>query len=145
MSTRRPRRDDDRGSTIPLILGFFVLAMLVVAGSIAAGDAAIDQQGLQSLCDSASLAIVHPDLADLRETGKTEKTLSESSTTAALDAYVSRDPERQNVDFKVAIAPDRASLVLHCSEEIPVAMGWLFGRSSVRHNAYSPADAPTTA
>ncbi|SOD74744.1 putative Flp pilus-assembly TadE/G-like protein [Jatrophihabitans sp. GAS493] len=135
---------DDRGSTIPLIVGFFVLALLVVAGSIAAGDAAIDQQGLQSLCDSASLAVVRPDLADLRETGKPDKALSQSSTDTALDAYIRRDPERQSVDFHITIAPDQSSLMLHCSEEIPVAMGWLFGRSSVRHNAYSPADAPTT-
>ena len=33
------RLADDRGSTIPLILGCFVVAFLIVAGSVAAGDA----------------------------------------------------------------------------------------------------------
>ena len=53
-----PRRDlaDEQGSTFPLIIGFFLLAMLVVAGSVAAGDAFVQQRGLQDTCDGAALA-----------------------------------------------------------------------------------------
>jgi hypothetical protein len=29
----------DRGSTIPLVLGFFIVAFMMVAGAVAAGDA----------------------------------------------------------------------------------------------------------
>src|SRR4051794_4255914 len=44
------------GTIIPLIVGFFVLALYVVAGSIAASDAFLDQRSVQSACDGAALA-----------------------------------------------------------------------------------------
>ena len=47
---------DDTGSTIPLIIGFFLISMLMVAGSVAAGDAFVQQRGLQDVCDGAALA-----------------------------------------------------------------------------------------
>jgi len=48
--------DDDHGSTLPLILGFFLLALIMVAGSIAAGDAFVQQRDLQDVCDGAVTA-----------------------------------------------------------------------------------------
>ena len=63
------RLADDRGSTIPLILGCFVVAFLIVAGSVAAGDAFLQQRNLQSVCDgAAAAAATSADLAAARET-----------------------------------------------------------------------------
>ena len=52
----RIRGGDDTGSTIPMILGFFLLAMLMVAGSIALGQAFVQQRDLQDVCDGAAAA-----------------------------------------------------------------------------------------
>ena len=62
---------DDRGSTVPLILGFFLIALLVVAGAVALGDAFVDQRNLQDVCDGAAAAAA-ASAADLdREHGLT--------------------------------------------------------------------------
>ncbi|MDQ2751380.1 MAG: pilus assembly protein TadG-related protein, partial [Actinomycetota bacterium] len=47
---------DDRRTTIPLILGFFIIALITVAGAVAAGDAFVQQRGLQDVCDGAAAA-----------------------------------------------------------------------------------------
>jgi hypothetical protein len=52
--TRVPRRD--RGSTIPLILGFVIVAFFLVAGAVALGDAFVQQRDLQDVCDGAAAA-----------------------------------------------------------------------------------------
>ena len=49
----RPRDD---GSVIPFVLGFFIIALLLVAGSVAAGDAFVQQRDLQDVCDGAAVA-----------------------------------------------------------------------------------------
>ncbi|HZY77482.1 MAG TPA: pilus assembly protein TadG-related protein, partial [Jatrophihabitantaceae bacterium] len=46
----------DHGSTIPLILGFFLVALLMIGGAIAAADAFVQQRGLQDVCDGAASA-----------------------------------------------------------------------------------------
>ena len=51
----RPRRDDS-GSTIPLILGFFLLAAADGRRLGRAGDAFVQQRDLQAVCDGAAAA-----------------------------------------------------------------------------------------
>ena len=52
------RRDDqaERGSTLPFVLLCWLLAALMVFGAIAASDAFLEQQAVQSVCDGAALA-----------------------------------------------------------------------------------------
>ncbi|MGB9377651.1 MAG: pilus assembly protein TadG-related protein, partial [Mycobacteriales bacterium] len=44
-----------RGSIAPLILVFFLIAILVVMGTVAAGSAFLEQRDLQSVCDGAAI------------------------------------------------------------------------------------------
>ena len=54
--SRLARLSDDRGSTIPLILGFFLIGLLMVGGAVLASDAFTHQRDLQSVCDGAAIA-----------------------------------------------------------------------------------------
>lgn len=50
------RRDDERGSVTPLIIGFTVVVALLVAVVVDASAAYLRRQGLNSAADSAALA-----------------------------------------------------------------------------------------
>ena len=53
---RALHRCADRGSTIPLVLGFVVLAALLVLGAVAASVACRAQRDLAAVCDGAAVA-----------------------------------------------------------------------------------------
>src|SRR6476620_4017235 len=102
------RLADDRGSTIPLILGCFVVAFLIVAGSVAAGDAFLQQRNLQSVCDgAAAAAATSADLAAARETGDVGgSALRLANVQDAVDQYVSRDASRSVVHVEATLSQD---------------------------------------
>ena len=50
------RDDAERGSTLPFVLVCWTVAALMAFGAIAASDAFLEQQELQSVCDGAALA-----------------------------------------------------------------------------------------
>jgi len=50
------RRDLERGSTLPFVLVCWTVAALMAFGGIAASDAFLEQQEVQSVCDGAALA-----------------------------------------------------------------------------------------
>ena len=133
---------DDRGSTIPLILGFFLIALLVVAGSIALGDAFVQQRNLQDVCDGAAAAAA-AGAADLdRQAGlATGNSLPFAHVEAVVSAYMARDPARRSVHVSAALSPDRERLTLTCRQTTSVAFGALFDRPHVHHVARSSARA----
>ncbi|MDR6865455.1 hypothetical protein J2Y69_000037 [Microbacterium resistens] len=49
-------RDPEAGSTLPLILGYVVLALMIVAVCVCATDLYIAQKRLESVADAAALA-----------------------------------------------------------------------------------------
>src|SRR6185437_11338695 len=105
--TRRSRRAGDQGSTIPLILGFFIIALFVVAGSIAAGDAFVQQRQLQDLCDGAAVASASAaDLDGGRHDGLDGPFLSLGAVQNAVDQYRDRDPARFDVSMSATVAAD---------------------------------------
>lgn len=56
MSPPHQRLREDRGSTIPLMLGFFILAGLMLTGGVVASSAFLQLRSLQSACDGAAVA-----------------------------------------------------------------------------------------
>jgi hypothetical protein len=137
----------DRGSAIPLILGCWLLGMLIVAGSVAAGDAATQQRELESTCDAAAAAAAAggADLAGGRGTGDFGGgALRLTNAQQAIDEYVS-DESISGVEFGVELSPDGQTVTVRCVQTSRIAFGWLFGKSSgVRHRAVSYARAPTS-
>jgi hypothetical protein len=134
---------DDRGSTIPLVLGFFLLALLVVAGSVAFGDAFVQQRSLQDICDGAAAAAA-ASAGDLdREAGVAldDSALRFTDVHDAVEAYLARDPARRSVHVTAGLSADRERITLRCEQTTTLAFGAFFGRRHVRHTATSSARA----
>ena len=136
---------DDRGSTIPLILGCFLVAFLIVAGSVAAGDAFVQQRGLQSVCDgAAAAAATSADLAAARETGDVGgSALRLANVQEAVERYLARDASRSTVHVEATLSQDAEAVSLVCVEHTEIAFGAVFGKGAgVDHHAISTARAP---
>jgi Flp pilus assembly protein TadG len=133
----------EHGSTIPLILGFFLLAFLLVAGSIALGQAFTQQRDLQDICDGAATAAA-ASAADLDRGALTASStaLQFNHVDQAVAAYLARDPARHDVRAEAELSADRTTITLHCAERTHLTLGALFGRSQVQHTAVSTVRAP---
>jgi uncharacterized membrane protein len=132
----------DRGSTLPLILGFFLIALIMVAGSAALGEAFVQQRGLQDVCDGAAAAAA-ASAVDLDRTGgvAADGSLRFADVTRVVDAYLARDRARQGVRVRAALSPDGERITLRCTQTTALALGAFFGRGHVRHVATSSARA----
>ena len=134
----------DRGSTLPLILGFFLLALIMIAGGVATGDAFVQQRGLQDVCDGAAAAAASTavDLTRGAALGDGQGLRFTDVDSAARD-YLARDPERRGVRVEAALSPDARTLTLSCTETEHIAFGAMFDQGDgVRHTATSSAQAP---
>src|SRR4051794_1296058 len=120
----------DRGSTIPLILGFFLIALIMVAGSVALGQAFVQQRDLQAVCDGAAAAAAASG-ADLdRENGVGSGTsLRFGDVRHVVVTYLTRDPSRRSVHVNARLSGDRTRIMLTCSQTMPLALGAFFGRA----------------
>ncbi|WP_375496570.1 pilus assembly protein TadG-related protein [uncultured Jatrophihabitans sp.] len=136
----REQRDD--GSTIPLILGFFLIALIMVAASVSLGQAFVQQRDLQDVCDGAAAAAAASS-ADLdRESSVAGgSSLRFTNVGAGVEAYLRRDPSRTGVLVGVALSPDRERITLTCRQTRPLAFGKYFGRARVQHTTTSSARA----
>ena len=135
---------EDRGSTLPLILGFFLLALLLIAGSVAAADAFIQQRGLQDVCDGAAAAAAATGV-DLGRGGELdgESALQFANVEPAVRAYLARDPSRAGVHVDAELSEDNETLALTCRQTEHIAFGAMFGkRDGVQHTVHSSARAP---
>ena len=137
----------DRGSTIPLILGFFLIAMFVVAGSIALGQAFVQQRDLQDVCDgaAAAAAATSADLDRSHGIAATDDSLRFADAQHNVDAYLARDPSRDGVQAVVTLSADARRVRLACSQTRHLVFGALFGRADVAHHAVSTARAAIVA
>jgi Tfp pilus assembly protein PilX len=133
---------DDRGSTIPLILGFFLIAGLLVAGSVALGQAFVQQRALQNVCDGAAAAAAASS-ADLdREHGLVAGgSLRFTDVAQAVSDYLARDPQRRRVHVNAHLSPGGTRITLTCEQTTRLAMGAVVGRGRVHHTATSTARA----
>jgi len=141
----RTSNHDERGSTVPLILGFFLMALLMVLGAVAAADAYLDQRSLQGICDGAALAganvldeaaVYGPQPADL---GSTDA-LPLGDAQLAIDQFLSRDAQRRGVTIESAQITDGSTVVLTCAQTLPVTFGTVFGfADGVHHRATAAA------
>jgi len=124
-----------------LILGFFLIALIVVGGSVALGQAFVQQRELQDVCDGAAVAAA-AGAADLdRADGTDGRSLRFAHAEQAVAAYLRRDPSRRGVRSTVRLSADRERIVLHCTQTRRLPLGSLVGRGTVEHRATSTARA----
>jgi hypothetical protein len=136
---------DDRGSTIPLILGFFLIALVMVTGSVAASDAFTKQRDLQSLCDGVAIAAANAaDPRALHSQGTSgSSALPLADVDGVIATYLSRDPSRVNVQVTGGIGDDGATVNLTCGQHPRVAFGTMFGfRDGINQTALASARSP---
>jgi len=136
-------KDAERGSITPLILGFFVVALLVVAGSIAAGNAFLHQSALQDRCDAAALAVGATALQVGRDHGVRSDQFDPGKVDDAIAAFLQRHRGQESLSIHSRISADASSVEVSCAQNMPVALGFLFGRASLTHHASSTTSAPT--
>ena len=138
-------RAADRGSTIPLIFGFFLLAFMMVAGSIALGEAFLQQRDLQDVCDGAAAAAAASS-ADLDRgvSVAQSSSLEFGDVSRVVTDYLDRDPGRSGVRVHAQLSADHERITLTCARTTSLALGGFFGRAHVRHTATSSARAAVT-
>jgi hypothetical protein len=135
----------DRGSTIPLILGFFVIALAMIGASIALGQAFVQQRELQSICDGAVAAAAAGggDLDREADLGA-EDSLRFADVAREVTRYLARDESRARVTARATLSHDRTRITLRCRQRLPLAFGRYFGRGHVTHTATSTGRAAVT-
>ncbi|MBV9821983.1 MAG: hypothetical protein JO144_07020 [Actinobacteria bacterium] len=118
---------EDRGSTIPLILGFFLIGLLVVAGAVLAGDAFTRQRDLQSVCDGAAVAGANAIDAPAARTRQLVTELPLAAVQAAVQRYLAADAGRASVQVEAALAADGSTVLADCRSHTRPAFAGLFG------------------
>ncbi|MDQ1744524.1 MAG: hypothetical protein QOE23_2863 [Pseudonocardiales bacterium] len=119
---------DDRGSTIPLILGFFLIGLLMVAGAVLASDAFTHQRDLQSVCDGAAIAGANAIDGPAARTRKLTAALPLAAVQAAVQDYLAEDAARSEVSVQAAVAPDGSTVLTDCRTSNQLAFARLTGR-----------------
>ena len=118
---------DDRGSTIPLILGFFLIGLMMVAGAVMASDAFTQQRDLQSVCDGAAVSGANAIDGPAARTQELSATLPLAAVQAAVQNYLAVDPDRGAVSVQAAVSADGGTVLADCRSHTQLAFGGLLG------------------
>jgi Flp pilus assembly protein TadG len=117
------------GSTIPLVLGFFLIGLLVVAGAVLASDAYTEQRDLQSICDGAALAAANAVDSRAARTQPLDEALPLAGVQQAVESYLARDSSRATVSIRAAVAPDGRTVTADCHRHTQLAFGSVIGKA----------------
>ena len=137
------RRRDERGSTLPFVLVCWTVAALMVLGAIAASDAFLEQQEVQSVCDGAALAAANAaDEAALYAQGVgTDLPLTRETAQAAVADQLADGGTRLD---SWSAETDGVEVTVRCTRYVHIAFGWLFlGGEQLERTATASARAPT--
>ena len=135
--------DAERGSTLPFVLVCWTVAALMAFGAIAASDAFLEQQAVQSVCDGAAVAAANrTDEAVVYAAGVgTELPLTRATAQAAVADQLADG--RTRLDSWTA-ETDGAEVTVRCTRYVDIAFGWLFlGGQPLERTAVASARAPT--
>jgi len=136
-------RDGERGSTLPFVLVCWTVAALMAFGAVAASDAFLEQQEVQSVCDGAALAAANrADEAAVYASGVGEQVpLTRADAQAAVADQLATGGARLD---SWSAATDGAEVTVRCTRYADIAFGWLFlGGRPLERTATASARAPT--
>lgn len=139
----RGDHDGEQGSTLPLVLVAWLVGALMAFGAIAASDAFLEQQEVQSVCDSAALAAAnHADEAVLYTQGvQAQLPLTRAAAQAAVADQLADAGARLSA---WSAETDGAEVTVRCTRHVEIAFGWLFlGGDPLERTATASARAPT--
>ena len=136
-------QESERGSTLPFVLVCWTVAALMAFGAIAASDAFLEQQQVQSICDGAALAAANStDEAVVYTAGvSSELPLTPESTQAAVADHLADGGAALDA---WSAETDGAEVTVRCTRYVEIAFGWLFlGGEPLERTAIASARAPT--
>jgi uncharacterized membrane protein len=140
---REDQRDGERGSTLPFVLVCWLVAALMAFGAIAASDAFLEQQEVQSVCDGAALAAANrTDEAAVYSQGVGEELPLTRAT--AQSAVADQLADGGTALDAWSAETDGAEVTVRCTRYVEIAFGWLFlGGEPLERTATASARAPT--
>jgi hypothetical protein len=137
------REKAERGSTLPFVLVCWTVAALMAFGAIAASDAFLEQQDLQSVCDGAAVAAANSTdegIVYARGVGM-ELPLTRATAQAAVADQLADGGTRLD---SWSAETDGAEVTVRCTRTVDIAFGWLFlGGKPLERTAVASARAPT--
>lgn len=135
-----PKLRDERGSTIPLILVFFVIAGLMLTGGVVASSAFLQLRSLQSACDGAALAAAN---GFERGGGQLGDNLpfDAASAEAAVQAYAATVWQGGSA-VALDVAVDGDQVVVVCSRTAHVPFEAVFAPDGIEQSVTATARAP---
>ena len=142
-AVRAARADPERGSTLPFVLVCWLVAAMMAFGAVAASDAFLEQQEVQSVCDGAALAAANQaDEAVVYARGVgTELPLTRAAAQAAVADQLADGGVRLDA---WSAETDGAEVTVRCTRYVDIAFGWLFlGGDQLERTAVASARAPT--
>ena len=140
---RQGSPDPEEGSTLPFVLVCWLVGALMAFGAIAASDAFLEQQGVQSVCDGAALAAANEvDEAVVYAVGVgSELPLTRAAAEAAVADQLADAGARLDA---WSAETDGAEVTVRCSRSVHIAFDWLFlGGQPLERSAVASARAPT--
>jgi uncharacterized membrane protein len=138
------RRDEaERGSTLPFVLVCWTVAALMAFGAIAASDAFLEQQAVQSVCDGAAIAAANRTDEGVVYSSGVGAALPLTRATAQAAVADQLADGRSQLDSWSA-ETDGAEVTVRCTRYVDIAFGWLFlGGRPLERTAVASARAPT--
>ena len=141
---------DERGTILPLVAGFTVIALLLVLGAIDASAAFLAQRDLASVCDGAALSAaqsVSPQSVYERSAGQATLPLDAGLVTQAVRTYQDRnyagDAGGLSMDASVVDAAGGPTVTVVCRRTARLPFGALVGYANgLPRTAVSSARAP---
>ena len=140
---RTQQLDFERGSTLPFVLVCWTVAALMAFGAVAASDAFLEQQEVQSVCDGAALAAANrTDEAVVYTSGVgSELPLTRATAQAAVADQLA---DGGTLLDAWSAETDGAEVTVRCTRYVDIAFDWLFlGGSQLERTATASARAPT--
>ncbi|GAA1964722.1 hypothetical protein GCM10009798_26180 [Nocardioides panacihumi] len=127
MPRRHDRRWTDRGSTIPLIVGFVAVLLVAVAVVVDATAAFLERQSLDTLADGAALQGADLGAQGLEVyaggLGGRRLTVSEQAARAAVAGYLTDTGAYRRypgLRFEVTVGADRVVVRLRAPADLPL-------------------------
>ena len=133
----------ERGSTLPFVVVCWTVAALMAFGAIAASDAFLEQQEVQSVCDGAALAAANAaDEAVLYTDGVgTDLPLTRATAQAAVADQLADGGSELDA---WSAETDGIEVTVRCTRSVEIAFSWLFlGGRPLERTAVASARAPT--
>ncbi len=133
----------ERGSTLPLVLVCWLVAALMALGAIAASDAFLELQEVQSVCDGAALAAANAADESVLYTAGVGSDLPLTRATAQAAVADQLADAAADLDSWAA-ETDGVRVTVRCTRSVEIAFGWLFlGGEPLERTAVAGARAPT--